>query len=405
MTEVARRPVIFTSRLARLNLLDGENLSIGRVDDVVIQPAFGAEPPRVIGLVATVQRRHIFVNLGRVAEISVDGVHLKGGTVDLRRFHQRAEELLASSVYHRRVGDHVVIDVGIERSSSPSGGWEVVSVALGSTRTLRRRTTTVVPWTEHPELFAGGALAGQLASLRTLHPNDLADAVSAMPLVRRRQLADALEDEEIADLLEELPEADQVRFLGALDLERRADVVEEMEPDDAADLLAEMPADARESLLQAMDSLEAAEVRRLLRYDATTAGGLMTSQPLIASPEMPVAEVLARVRDPQLSAPGAATVYVCEPPITTPTGRFLGTVGFQRLLREAPAALVGDLIDGDRFVTPDLPQSQVAARLAAYDLVGLAVCDDARRLVGAVTVDDVLERLLPVGWRAGARPR
>src|SRR6185437_12595779 len=102
--------------------------------------------------------------------------------------------------------------------------------------------------------------------------------------------AEALEDEELADLLEEMPEQDQVRFLAALDLERRADVVEEMEPDDAADLLAEMPAEQRERLLAAMEAVQAADVRRLLRYDAETAGGLMTSQPLIVTPDIRVAE-------------------------------------------------------------------------------------------------------------------
>ncbi len=393
---------IFTSRLARLPLLDGDELSIGRIHDTVIQPAFAAEPPKAIGLVATVQRRQIFVNLGRVAEIATDGVHLRGGTVDLRRFTPRAEELLASQLYHRVVDDNVVIDIGIGAGHTATG-WEVVSVALGNHRTLRRRTTSVVPWTEVGRLFSGGILAGQLASLRDLHPTDLADAVNQMPLARRRQLAEALTDEELADLLEEMPEPDQVRFLGALDLERRADVVEEMQPDDAADLLGVMSAEQRESLLGAMDSLEAAEVRRLLRYDAMTAGGLMTSQPVIATPEMPVAEILARVRDPDLSAPTAATIYVCEAPLTTPTGRFIGTVGFQRLLREPPSAVIGDLIDGGRSVHPDLPQAAVAAQLARYNLVGLAVCDDAGRLVGAVTVDDMLERLLPVGWRRGVQ--
>ncbi len=102
----------------------------------------------------------------------------------------------------------------------------------------------------------------------------------------------ALDDEELADLLAEMSEQDQVRLLAGLGLERSADVVEEMQPDDAADLLAEMPAEQRERLLTAMESVQAADLRRLLLYDATTAGGLMTSQPLIVTPDLPVAEVL-----------------------------------------------------------------------------------------------------------------
>ena len=140
-------------------------------------------------------------------------------------------------------------------------------------------------------------------------------------------------------------------------------------------------------------------MRRLLRYDKATAGGLMTSQPLVFAPDAPVAEVLARVRDGDVLATTAAQVYVCEPPTLTPTGRYLGSVGFQRLLRRAPSIPVGECIEARVFVRPDLPQRELAARLAAYNLIGVAVCDSAGRLVGAVTVDDVLDHLLPADWR------
>ena len=148
-----------------------------------------------------------------------------------------------------------------------------------------------------------------------------------------------------------------------------------------------------------MEAVQAADLRRLLRYEPTTAGGLMTSQPLVVTPEMPVAEVLARVRDPDMPVTSAVQVFVCEPPMTTPTGRYLGSVGFQRLLRRAPATEVGECVESSVFVRPDLPEPELAARLAAYNLISVAVCDEDGRLVGAVTVDDVLDHLLPVGWR------
>jgi Mg/Co/Ni transporter MgtE len=176
-------------------------------------------------------------------------------------------------------------------------------------------------------------------------------------------------------------------------------VIEEMEPDDAADLLAEMPADEREQLLADMQPDRAADLRRLLAYGPATAGGLMTSQPLIVTPDLPVAEVLARIRLPTKGVTEAAQVYVCEPPAVTPTGRYLGSVGFQRLLREAPSVPVGQCIEESSFIRPELPELAVATRMAAYNLIGIAVCDDAGRLLGAVTVDDVLDRLLGADWR------
>jgi Mg/Co/Ni transporter MgtE len=120
----------------------------------------------------------------------------------------------------------------------------------------------------------------------------------------------------------------------------------------------------------------------------------------VLRPDTTVAEALARLRDVELAAALAAQVFVAEPPTATPTGTYLGAVGFQRLLRERPASPLGECIDRrNEPVTPDMPEAEVARRLAAYDSVALAVCDEGGRLVGAVTVDDVLDRVLPEGWR------
>lgn len=390
---------VFTSRLRGRPLLNSEDLVIGRIRDVVILPAAGNDPPRALGLVVTLQRRQLFINLGQIAAISVEGAHLRGGAVDLERFTRRLDVILASELYGRHTQDGTVADVAIVRREEVRAGWEVCAVAITHGPRLLRQGPTIVPWDKYPELFRAGPLGEQLAILRELQPADLATAVEGMPSSRRSQIAAALDDEVLADLLEEMPEQDQVRLLAGLGIERSADVVEEMQPDDAADLLAEMPAEQRERLLTAMEAIPAADLRRLLRYDATTAGGLMTSQPLIVTPEMRVGEVLARIGNADLPVPSAVQAYVCEPPITTPTGRYLGSVGFQRLLRRPPATEVGECVQSSVFVRPDLPKQELAVRLAAYNLISVAVCDEDGRLLGAVTVDDVLDHVLPAGWR------
>jgi CBS domain-containing protein/sporulation protein YlmC with PRC-barrel domain len=388
---------VFTSRLAGRRLLDSEGLVIGRVKDVVLVPAVGTDPPRATGLVVTLHRRQIFVSLSRVAEVSVDGVSLEGSSVDLGRFSRRAGELLASELYDRKVDGGIVLDVGLERSTDRLG-WEVSVLAIGQRRGLLRQPADVLPWSKYRELFDSG-VSSHIAGLRDLHPTDLAGVVESLPAAGRRQLADALQDEELADVLQEMPEPDQIGFLAGLGAERVADIVEEMEPDDAVDLLAAMSAAEREQLLAEMPAERAADLRRLLSYDATSAGGLMTSRPVVVTPEVTVAEALARIRQPGTGVTLAAQIYVCEPPSVTPSGPYLGTVGFQRLLRELPSAPVGQCIESSGFIRTDLPEREVAARLAAYNLVAVAVCDAAGRLVGAVTVDDVLDRLLPANWR------
>lgn len=395
-------PLIYVSRLLGLPLLgaDGE-LAIGSLDDVVLAPRGAGQAPRVLGFVANVQRRHIFVNANRVGDLDSSGAHMQTGTVDLRRFEPRPGELLVKgSVLDRQIDGRVVNDVALEATDEPRG-WQVASVSLGAGGLLRRRRSSRdVPWTEVASLFETDATGRQVAALRELHPAELAATIRRMPLERRRVLATAMEDERLADLLEELPEEEQVRLIESLDTERAADVIEEMDPDDAADLLAELPAAERNELLEEMEEHEAGPVRRLLAYEGDTAGGLMTPEPVVVGPSATVAEVLARTRSPDIPAALAAQVFVVEPPTQTPTGRYLGWVNFQRLLREPPGNPVGGCVEGEPVaVGPELSELEVARRLAAYDAVALPVCDSAGRLLGAVTVDDVLDRVLPAGWR------
>lgn len=395
----------FVSRLTRLPLLDGEGIAVGKVDDVVLGPSGPGRAPRVVGFVANVERRQIFVNAHRVSEIDQDGIRLASGTVDLRRFRPRPGEMLArADVFDRRQGGEVINDLAIAPTPGRFGEWCLTSVSFSSAGILRRRRAgRIADWRQIASVFDIDPEARQAAALRDLHPADVAARIAALPNERRRALADAMDDERLADLLEELPEDEQVKLIESLDLERAADVLEEMDADDAADLLAELPAAEREELLGAMEPEDARGLRRLLSYEPKTAGGLMNSEPLVVDGDSTVAAALARLRDPDLPAAMAAHVFVVEPPTETPTGRYLGPVGFQRLLREAPSTPVGRCIeDGPEPVAPDLSEADVARKLAAYDAVAVPVVDGAGRLVGAITVDDVLDHVLPEGWR---RPR
>jgi Mg/Co/Ni transporter MgtE len=173
-----------------------------------------------------------------------------------------------------------------------------------------------------------------------------------------------------------------------------------MQPDDAADLLNDLPNEQAERLLGLMDPDEAEDVRRLRAYEERTAGGMMTSEPVILAPEDSIGEALAHVRRVELSPALAAAVYVCRPPLETPTGRYLGLVHIQRMLREAPHESVGSVLDKEiEPLSPTASLEETTRRLAIYNLVAMPVTDDAGRLVGVVTVDDVLDHLLPEDWR------
>ncbi len=393
------RRIVYVSRLTRLPLLSSDGADVGRVVDVVID--LGGRPPRINGLVVAVQRRRVFVGIGRVGEIESDGVRLRRASVNLRQFELRGGERLLAELIGRRVRGQRVVDIGITPSPEPFA-WEVATVAFGSRRMPGlRRPPEVIDWSEAGELFAyDRPVDRQAAALGNLHPAEMATAIRRLPLSRRRVLAEALEDERLADLLEELSEDEQVRIVEGLDPARLARVLEEMEADDAADLLAEFSVSEQAELLGAMDPDEAESVRRLLSYEPDTAGGLMTPEPVILAPQATVAEALARVREPDLPVPLAAQVFVSQPPLETPTGRYQGMVGIQRLLREAPSKPLSRCLDEEAEpVEASLSDREVAARLAAYDVVALAVTDEAGHLIGAVTIDDVLDRVLPRNWR------
>ena len=240
-----------------------------------------------------------------------------------------------------------------------------------------------------------------LAQYEDLKPADLADVLHDLGLTRRLEVASALDNERLADVLEELPEDDQVGILQGLALTRAADVLEAMQPDDAADLLGELPDEQAAELLELMEPDEAKDVRRLLAYEDNTAGGLMTTEPVILGPETPIAAALAHVRRQDLTPALASMVFVARPPLETPTGRFIGVVHLQRLLREPPHEAIGSIVDTDI-------ESHHRRRPAAVgdpqpghlQPAGPARASTPRSACSAWSrVDDVLDHLLPEDWR------
>ena len=394
---------VFVSRLVGLDVLASDGTAVGRVVDIVIgYPAPDVAPP-VLGFVVEFQRRHIFINANRIGELDTSGARLHSGTVDLRRFKLRSgERLVLKDLFDTRIGREIINDIALVPTPGSMRSWEVSGVSLGMTGLLRRgRAGRYADWRVLLSTFGAiDHIAQSMAELREMHPADAATQIAAMSEGERQAVADAMEDEDLADLLVELPEDEAAAFIEHLDVERAADVFEEMDSDDAADLLAEMTPVEREEVLNAMDPQDSEALRRLLAYSPDTAGGLMNPDPLILSSLSTVAEALARIRDPDLPAAEAAHVFVAEAPLETPTGRYLGPVGYQRLLREPPSTPLGHCLDdGPESVLPELSMIEVARRLASYDVVAVPVCDRQGRLLGAVSVDDVLDHLLPAGWR------
>ncbi len=403
---------MFVARLAGTAVFDPIGDQVGRVRDVVVllRPKGG---PRAVGLVVEVPgRRRVFLPLTRVTSIDAGQVIITG-LLNLRRFEQRPTETLAiGELLDRHVeltdgsGGATVVDLAVEQQRNRD--WVVTQLYVRRLHAkgglIRRRGETLIVDVDDVRTLAAGTGVQPadllLASYEDLKPADLADALHELTDTRRLEVAAALDNDRLADVLEELPEDDQVAILSGLDISRAADVLDVMQPDDAADLLSEMPVEQATALLELMEPEEARDVRRLLAYEDNTAGGLMTTEPVILGPETSIASALAHVRRQDITPALASMVFVVRPPVETPTGRFLGVVHVQRLLREAPHDPIGGILDTEiEWVPPDAGLGQLTRLLAQYNLLALPVLDPERRLLGAVSVDDVLDHLLPDDWR------
>jgi flagellar motility protein MotE (MotC chaperone)/sporulation protein YlmC with PRC-barrel domain len=402
---------VFISRIRGLPVLDSAGDQVGKVRDVVVQRRAAGRAPRVKGLVVELFARHrIFMPIERVR--SIDGFQVViTGVVNTRRFERRESEMLViDDLFDLAVertdhpGSSVIFDVAMRPVRSHD--WELSQVALreaGNRRRFGRRGhVTIVDWSAI-KILGSDRVQGTdqlLAQMEDMKAADIARELHEMSRERRAEVASALDDRKLADALEELPEDEQVQLISELDTERAADILEEMDPDDAADLIAELPPEMAEVLLGRMEPEEAKDVRRLLTYAESTAGGMMTPEPVILPPDATVADALARIRDAELTPALACMVYVCRPPLDTPTGRFVGAVHFQRLLREPPSTLVSGLIDAElETLTDHANVHEVSRYFATYNLVTAPVVDADHRLIGAITVDDVLDHMLPEDWR------
>jgi len=402
--------------LVGLPIFDPQGDQVGKVRDVVVSMRTERAQPRVLGLVAEVLgRRRIFVPMARVTSIDSGQVYTTG-LLNLRRFEQRTTEtLVIGQMLDRQVTiasttvHGTVYDVAMEQARNRDWVLSRVAVQEPSKGLRRRGQSHVAEWNEVEGLAHRSPTQGATHLLQAIAEMKAADAAAMLhdlPSERRHQVVAALDDEKLAEVLEELPEDDQVEIVALLDSERAADVLEEMSPEDAADLVADLPPDTAEALLRLMEPEEAEDVRRLLSYAENTAGAMMTPEPVILGTDATVADALAQVRKADLTPAQAAVVYVCRPPLEAPTGKFLGIAHIQRLLREPPSTLVaGALDDSLEPLRPGDGIDHVATYLATYNLVAAPVVDESGHLVGAVTVDDLLDHLLPENWREQAARR
>src|SRR5437879_958455 len=268
----------------------------------------------------------------------------------------------------------------------------------------RRLPRGIIPWhlveplqakEPEPPKTAAVRLTIPHQKLALLHPADIADVVEEMTADERVAVFQQLDLETAADARQEVEPEMQAALVSDLPEERAADILEEMDPDEAADLLQDLPEERREELVELMDKEETKDVEELLTHSEDSAGGIMTTDFVALGGGLTAAQAIDELRakkpDPQL------TYYLY---VVDGEGKLEGVLSLRDLVVAAPETKVSEIMDPNVLkVDAETPKEEVAALIAKYDLLALPVVDARRKLLGTVTVDDVVELMLPRGWK------
>ncbi|HUK70783.1 MAG TPA: CBS domain-containing protein [Streptosporangiaceae bacterium] len=401
LSELLRRPVA-----AR----DGE--SLGRLSDVVVRLR-GSELPLVIGGVASVGGREVFVPLEQVGSFDGEVLKLTSARLDLRRFERRPGEVLlrADVLGHRLIDVEAgrlvkAADVELEQR-----GTEWVLTGLDTHRQRRRLfgllgahesgQHSFWEWSRFEPLIGhtpSAVVRGPFARIRRLKPAQIADLLEEASKEEETEILGQVHaDPELeADVFEELDEELATRLLGARTDAEIAEVLARMRADDAADAVAELPQHRRQPVLDLLPAGQRTKVLTLMGFNPTSAGGLMGVDYLALPTATTVGEALAAVgRSETLQPEALTTVHALDD-----DGRLDGVAKLVTLVQSSPEALLSDVCDRDPVrVGAGTDVVDVAVLMSDYNLITIPVVDERRHMIGIITVDDVLETTLPEDWR------
>jgi CBS domain-containing protein len=405
-------------RLLHLSLVVGGDLidraggKLGRVDDVIVRLGDEEYPP-VSGLLASVAGRQVFVPADLIEEVEHRRSSLRMVRLDLQPFERRPQEvLLKKDVLDRQLinveGARLVRANDIELARL-EGWYRVVGVDVGVRGFARRLLPRVLAASVGGETFLDWAsvepFTGHVPTVRLriphpklarLHPAQLADLVEQASHREGEEIIEAVgADPDLeADVFEELEPQHQLEFIEDREDDEIAELVVRMEADDAADLVGELPEERQDEVLNLLPLAQRRRVRALLGYDPATAGGLMSPDFVCIYSQATHAEALDRIRTSRHPPDVLTWLFVMNA-----HKRLSGAIQVVDVLRADPALRIGEIAGAAQRVRVDAELEEVARLMADFDLTVVAVVDDEDRMVGVVTVDDVLELLLPKGWR------
>lgn len=402
--------LLYFTELLALPVYDLKGRLIGRVKDAAIVPLIDVS--RVDRFLVGAGGTWLSVRYGQVAEISLTGIRLNDEV--MVPYH--------SDEYMLRIGrdllDQQIIDVNGRKvvrvndvTFEMRGGYlSVLEVDVGIRSIVRRILQGLVPRRiirrmQRP--ISPNSISWDFCSiieadpqrrlrlnisndkLERMHPADLAEIVEELGNAEREAIFETMDSEVAADALSELDPGTQASILESLEPDVAADIVEEMSPDEAADALAELEHETSEDILDEMETAEGEEVRELLEFDEDSAGGMMNTE-YVALPEAAtVREAIDHLRGQEELLESVNVLFLVDAEgilkATVPLARIFLAAGDRELRTLAPEKL--------RRASLDVKQEDLTEIFDKYNLISLPIVDAEGRLVGVVTADDIISVL------------
>src|SRR5580692_7127059 len=409
--------VLHLSSLAGSPLLDSSGERLGRVDDVVARLDLADPLPPVIGLRAAIGGRLLFVPANRIERLEPGAARTSTTKLNLAQFERRPGEVLlrADLLGHSLINVNtarLVRAAEVELSRDGDGAWRVAGIdpSLGARfrrllpRGLRGEQPEpgeIVPWTELEPFVAhvpSSRLRIPYRKLAKLHPAQIADLVEAASHDEGEEIIEAVgADRELeADVFEELDTEHQLEFVRSRSDEEAARLLSSMAPDDAADLITEVDQERRLPILNLLPEPHQRKVRSLLSYNPETAGGLMSPDFLSMPADSTIAAAIEAIRTSSAPPESLNVVFGVDE-----HGRLVGSASTVRLIQADPTAPLRSIIDSEPVhMHPDWDLGAIVRTMSDFNLIVVPVLDlEHGEILGVVTVDDVMELLLPTGWR------
>jgi len=411
---------VFVGDILGKAVLDPRGEEIGRVRDIAVEG--GSTFPRAVGLF--IEKRKVTRYLPW-EELSIFNRRI----ISSRKREEEIPESVPSGdhlLIGRDILDKQIVDINgakVVRVNdvrlTEEGGMALVSdVDVGMRGILRRlgverRGDAFFRAIRHPlrpQLISWAfiqplepkldrlTLSVSREAVSDLHPADIAQIMSDLAPEERQEFFEKLDPETAAEALHELTPEVQADIITEMDKEQAADIIEQMPPDEAADVIADLPTEKAQELLQLMEKEEAEDIHELLHHEDDTAGGLMTTEYLAYPPGITVGEALERFKREAREIEHVYYIYVVE------SERLLGVVGLRDLLIEEPGRTLAEVMHTKlKIARAETGQETVAELISKYNLLALPVVDGENCLLGVVTVDDVVDLLLPPASRRKRR--